>query len=476
MAWDTAAPANMTANIEAEHGVLGAVLYDNDYASEIEGLEPHHFSEGTHAAIWSSILHLLAAQRIADMVTVGERIQEQPGFRELGGLKFLSDLVDNAPSKRVALDYARVVIERAAARQFATIAKEAAAEATAGANVAATIAKLESALLTVRTGERRASLVSANIAAQEVLHYLEQPEGSEVGVGTGLAPLDEHLGVMLPDDLILMAGRPGMGKSALAASVALNIARSGIGVIEINSEMTTAQMMRRHLTDLCFTRYEWKAPTYKDIRRRRVTPGQRGMLEWAAGEIADVPLALVKRTGLTIASLRALVRRQAAVWSAQGIRLGAITVDHVGLLQADGGGRDRYTDQTAIAISMKALADELHVPVIALVQLSRKVEDRDQKRPQLADLRDTGAWEENADVVIGVYRDAYYASREQEPKSDGRPNAELKWSDWDKRRKTKTIEAILMKVREGEEGVVELWASIGHNAIRGSEPALEGFL
>lgn len=259
--------------------------------------------------------------------------------------------------------------------------------------------------------------------------------------------------------------------SALGATVALNAAKAGVGVIEINSEMTTAQMMRRHLTDLCFDRHGSASPFYKDIRRRQISPAQRRMLEQAAQDISAMPLAMVKRTGLTLSSARSLIRRQRAAWAQQGITLGLVTIDHVGLLSADGGGRDRYSDQTAIAIGSKQLADDLGIPVIALVQLNRQVEQRDNKRPTLADLRDSGAWEENADTVIGVFREAYYANKEPEPKAGASGSAtELKWDEWDRKRKSRAIDAMLLKVREGEEGVATLWASIGHNAIRSSDP------
>lgn len=463
------------ANLDAEQGVLGAALYDNSLLAELDELDATHFSEGVHARIWLEIVEACAQPGgLADPTLLQQRMKDDPDLKELGGARFLADLVDKAPGARVAEQYARLIRDLSGARGLIRVIDEAAAAVRRGEPSAPTIANLEGALLALRVGVRSAELVSAAQGAADVLADLDAPEHADGGVSTGLEPLDEHLGQLLPDDLILMAARPGAGKSALAASVALNVSAGGIGVVEINSEMTVRQMMRRHLTDLCFTRWGWKAPTYKDIRRRRISGEQRKMLEWAAEEIGALPLAMVKRTGLTLASLRSLVRRQAAQWEARGVRLGLVTVDHVGLLKSPGA-RDRYTEQTELAIGMKALADELHVPVIALVQLNRKVEDRDSRKPQLSDLRDTGAWEENADTVIGLYRDAYYALKETEPKLDT-VQGQVRWAEWDRRRRCKTIEAILLKVREGEEGVVNLWASIGHNAIRGAEPATEGGL
>lgn len=466
-------------DIDAEHALIGCVLVDNEVFYRCEDIGADHFYEPTHGRIWAVICDRIGKRMVADVITVADRLIDDAGLAELGGRRFIADLFSGAPPSSNAADYAALVIDAATRRRLILMADalSAAARAREGDRTARDLVEqTERSLMGMTTVQRRTRLVTAQEAALDVLAYLDAPEAENGGVMTGLQNLDEHLGSLLPDDLVLVCGRPGMGKSALAACIALNVARTGLGVIEINSEMSTAQMMRRHLTDISYERWGSDAPTYKDIRRRRITPSQRGMLEWAVEKVSTLPLMSIKRTGLTLSSLRSLVRRQVAAWSAEGITLGLITVDHVGLLQADGGGKDRYTDQTNIAIGMKALADELHIPVIALVQLSRKVEDRESKRPMLSDLRDSGAWEENADTVIGTFREAYYANKEPEPKDDGRSNSMLRWQEWDRRRKSREIEAILLKVREGEEGVVNLWASIGHNAIRATNPDNGGFL
>lgn len=462
-------------NLDAEQAVLGAVLMDNEAFHQIEGLNQDAFYEPVHGRIWSAIGVRVSNGRRGDPVTVWEAMKDDGGLVEMGGLSYLADLLERSPPTEAALDYVPLLLDISQRRELILISQTLEQTARAGTGRDA-LEWAEGALLGLSVTHSPAKMVSAAQAADDVLAYLDAPEDTADGFLTGLKPLDDHLGRLLAGDLVLIPGRPGMGKSALAACIALNVARQGIGVVEINSEMSTAQMMRRHLTDLAFERHGRDAPTYKDIRRRRVSVGQYQMLVEARDVVSALPLMMVKRSGLTLSSLRSMVRRQAATWAGQSIRLGAITVDHVGLMQADGGGKDRYTDQTGIAIGMKRLADELEIPVIALVQLSRKVEDRDNKRPQLADMRDSGAWEENADIVIGAYRDAYYANKEPEPKDDGRPNSQLKWNDWDVRKKSKTIDAILLKVREGEEGIVPLWASIGHNAIRGAEPHDGGFL
>lgn len=462
-------------NLEAEQALLGVLLYDNAALEHLDGLEPEHFYEPFHGRLFAAIQSANRAGRIADLVIVAGQFGADPAFNDLGGMRYLAEMVDRAPIPTAAPDYAREIADLATRRALIDATSEAQALLRSGEETPEVVEKLEANLLALQRSQRRARLYSASDAVTAMLAALDAPEGDDRGVMTGLSALDDHLGTMQPDELILVAGRPGAGKSALAACISLNVARRGLGVIEINSEMSVAQMMRRHVSDAAFAVYGQDAPTYKDIKRRQLTQSSRARVNHAADQIGGLPLAMVKRTGLTLSALRSLVRRQTAEWARQGIELGLVTVDHVGLLQADGGGRDRYTDQTNIAIGMKALADELHVPVVALVQLSRKVEERDSKRPQLSDLRDSGAWEENADVAIGVYREAYYANKEQEPKG-GSLKGDLAWDEWYRRRHSKVVEAILMKVREGEEATIPLWASIGHNAIRSADPESGGMI
>lgn len=254
-----------------------------------------------------------------------------------------------------------------------------------------------------------------------------------------------------------------MGKSAFAECVGLNMARAGLGVIQINGEMTPDQMTRRHLTDIVFDRWQFQGPKYSDIRKRNVTHDQMQMLYWAHEQLSALPIEMMKKPGLRLRQLRSIVRRQTAEWSRRSIPLGAVFIDHVGLLRTDVR-MDRYEAQTEISNGLKELADELQCVVIGLNQLNRETEKREDKRPQLADLRDSGSWEQDADFVIGFYREAYYALRQPEPKGD------LNWAEWDRARKSRTVEAIVLKAREGACGTVALWADVDRNAIRGAPP------
>ncbi len=304
-----------------------------------------------------------------------------------------------------------------------------------------------------------------------MLAEFENPALS-AGVTIGLLPLDLAVGGFQPGEMWVLAGRPSMGKSAIASTAALNVSTHGrhpdgrrLGWIEINGEMSSQQMMRRHIADRAFDLVARSAPKYSDIRARDLSELARKAMYAAASEIRELrTLKMVKRTGMTLGNLRSMVRRQVSAWDREDIALGGVSIDHGGLIRVDDARRGRTEAQTEIAIGMKELADELNVPLFVLLQLNRKVEERDDKTPMLSDLRDSGAWEENADGVIGTFRPAYYAVRQTQPK--GADAVAL----WEAAKTSKEVHAILLKIREGEAGVVKLWADMARNAIRGSAP------
>lgn len=462
-------------NIEAEHALLGAILYDNGSLDAVDGLiAPIAFLEPYHSRIFSHARELVQRGQLADPLTLADKLERDPAFEQTGGMRFLLDLVDRAPPAGHAPEYARLIHELWQRRALAAIgdlvgrmARGREGDIPAGKIVE----EAEKELLGVQMTDRRVQLVSAREAVDAVIEELENPLAAP-GVMTGIESLDEELGGLLPGELWLLAGRPAMGKSALAGAIALNVAMRGthpsgsrLGAVEISGEMTVAQMMRRHITDHAFDMAGLDAPEYRNVRRRRLEDYEREAFLRAAHDLRELPtLYSVKRTGITIGTLRSLIRRQVAVWRREGIEPGLIIVDHVGLIRPDLEVRSRTEAQTEVAIRLKELADELGVVILALVQLNRSLEARDDKRPTLPDLRDAGAWEENADGVIGVYRDAYYATREQEPKKH---DARI---EWDARKESKIVEALLLKVREGSTGGVRLWADMGRNVIRSKQP------
>lgn len=456
---------------DAERSVLGALLRDNRLVDDLsDQIAPEMFHEPTHGRLFAKILRFVQAGRLADAVTVFNGEQDA-GLLQMGGFRYLLDLIDKAPDTPTAKSYAPIVRRLWQQREMLIAAQEITTGVRQGVDPDLTIEAAERALLAVQVQSRGVQLVTAAEAIERVQIQLDNPRAA-FGVKTGLLPLDDVTGGFMPGELWLVAGRPGAGKSALASSIALNVAIHGrgpsgerLGVIEICSEMTVEQMMRRHVADLAHEMFGRDAPTYSMIRKRSLSASQRQMFTAAATHLRqENTMRSLYRTGLSVTGLRGIIRRQKAAWAREGISLGLVSVDHMGLIQSSQSNHSRHEAQSEIARDTKAIAGDLNCPMLALVQLNRKVEDRDDKRPLLSDLRDSGQWEECADGVLGIYREAYYAMREPEPK---RHDLKLLW---DERRTSPFVDAIFMKIREGEAQTVRLWADMGRNAIRGETP------
>jgi replicative DNA helicase len=456
--------ARVPANIDAEQAVLGCVLCQNDAFHLIDGLEPQHFYEPFHARLWDWIAERMAAGGLAEAALSAQYFERDAGYLELGAGAYLGFLVDRAPPPPNVVAYAREVSDLAMRRDLLRLSVDLSHNAVEAVKVEDAVSLAESALLAMQVASRRIEPVTAAMAAARVLERLDGPEEVLGGILTGLSTLDEELGPLQPGNLVALAGRTSMGKSAAAEVFAYNIAERGLGVIQINGEMTVEEMAERHLADLCQRRHGVQGPEYRDIRRRRIGHEQRLMLGRARDELAAVPLVMLKRTGLKFSQLRSIARRQTAIWARRDIKLGALIVDHMGLIRPDHPSRDRYADQTAISNGTKELAEELGCPLLALLQLNRETEKRDDKRPKLSDIRDSGAWEQDADLVIAFYREAYYARQQIEPKKD------LEWSEWDRAKKSPVIEAIILKARSGPPQTVKLWGDVARNAIRSHAP------
>lgn len=489
-------------NLEAEQALLGAVMFENNLLHRLpEGLDGPHFYEPFHQRLWAAMTTTIRRGDMAEPTLLMSQFAEDPAFEAFGGLRYLADLVDRAPPSFSAPQYAREVYDLGIKRQL----MRAAAEVFWACHVPETSARdqiefAERSLLTIRPAETEGARVySAEEAVQLVVDHMDATDAELGAVKTGLAPLDNALGYLLPGEMTLLGGRPGMGKSTLEGAICLNVAwpefrlldpslddhqrfalRQGmpapLGVLKISGEMAVKQMTWRMLADVAFMLYGAAAPTYSRIKKRTLTPDQRAMIDEAARLFKNIPLRQLKRTGLKVSGLRSLARREQARFARLGLKLGLITVDHAGLIEPDDRSFGEYQGQSQIAKDLKALAGELEIPIIPLIQLSRKVEERDDKRPQLADLRASGQWEENADAVMLCYREAYYARKEKEPVDNGAAGAMLKWSDWDKRRKSPDLDVLLPKTRDDEGGEVKLWSAIGHHAVRGMEPAFTGGL
>lgn len=463
-------------SLEAERALLGALIYDSmtdrrGLALVPPELAPGQFYEPFHQRIYARFEQAMRAGKLFDVAMCASMFAGDPAFNDLGGARYFATLIDQAPPAANAKDYAAEIIDTATRRRLINLADEVKEGAYDTEQSAEDLLGLVSEAVTRIGGSASTlTLTTSDEALDEVLDWVDNPAAHAAGVLTGLEPIDNHLGPLLPGDLILDAGRPGMGKSAKACIVARNVAMAGFGVIEIEGEMSVAQVSRRRLTATAYEMFARRAPTYSAIRRRAIEMDQREVMGLARERLRGLPIATIKRTGITLGRMRSLIMRQKMIWARQGITLGLVVVDHGGLIKPDSQTRSRTEEQGEVAIGCKELADFIGCPLWVLLQLSRKVEDRDDKKPQLSDLRDSGEWEQAADFVLGNYRDAYYAVREKEP-DDTTVAGRMKWAEWDQRRRSPWIDNIFLKVREGgADKTVRLWADMGTNAILGAAP------
>lgn len=465
------ARAPLPVALDAEQCLLGALLFDNSaFALLPPAFGPEHFGEPLHSRMFSRMRGAMERGRPVDAAILGSAFQGDPAYEDLGGVRYVIDLIDRAPPGANAPEYAKTLLDMAVRRGLVAMSRELEERAVdPGVSPLELLGDVDSVMAELRATDTEVRLVSSDDAMASVMDWIDNPGGHAQGISTGMGPLDDHLGPWLPGDLIVLGARPSMGKSAVAAIIGQNVASTGVGVIEIHAEMSVEQAWRRRLTATAFSLYAEQAPAYSAIRKRTIDYHQREMLARAHEMLRGIPLHAVKRSGITLGRLRALVLRQKAAWERQGIPLGLITIDHVGLVKTDRQYDNRVAEQTEISGGLKQLADDLKVPVLALAQLNRQVEQRDDKRPTIADLRDSGSWEQDADVVLGAYREAYYASREKEP-AISTAKGQVDYADWLSRKNSPWIEILLLKVREGNVGSVKLWGHMPTNSILGAAP------
>ena len=457
------APRLAPHNLEAEQGLLGAILFDNETFNRLsDRLRPHHFYDPVHGRIFEVCGMLISAGRLADGVTLREHFARDGALQEIGGATYLLTLLENAARMPVhAVEYAQIIYDLALRRELITIGEEIAESAKNppdGEDGEKQIEHAETKLFTLaETGaaDRGLNPFSTALATSIEMAAAAYETKSDVsGVTTGFVDMDRILGGLHPSDLIILAGRPSMGKSALAVNMAFRVAKSRMqaqaepgkkkpGVVAFFAlEMSAEQVATRLISD--FTGIESER-----IRRGKIQKHEYEKLKDASAELQALPLHIDETGAISIAQLMARARR---LHRMAGLDL--VVVDYLQLVtSAKARPEGRVQEVSEITQGLKALAKDLKVPVIALAQLSRQVESRDDKRPQLSDLRESGSIEQDADVVLFVYREAYYLER-IEPK-EGTPE-HLAWqSEVDRVRNQ--AEVIIGKQRHGPIGKVKLF-------------------
>lgn len=429
-------------NLEAEQLVLGALLIRNDVLEKLSFLKAEHFYDPLHANIFEAISRLVAGGRIADVTNLRSFFENADPIRpDLSVADYLWHLSESVATTANSQDYARSIVDLATRRRLIQIAEDmivGAWDAPVDLPPSSLIEQVEGDLFALAEG-REASFESTLESAMEraIERINDAASGSVRGMPTGLIDLDEMMGGLQPSDLIVLAGRPSMGKTALATNIAVNVAHTKpVGFFSL--EMSDEQIASRILASATEI-------STNDMRRGKITDGDMGRLISNARRLS-LPIVIDQTGGISIALLSARARRMKRKHDIQ-----LLIVDYIQLMQASKGGGNRVQDVTEITTGLKALAKELNIPVIALSQLSRAVEQRDDKRPKLSDLRESGSIEQDADIVLFVFREEYYIARE-EPAKDGTP----KHPEWLRRLEAVCgkAEIIIGKQRHGPTGIV----------------------
>ncbi len=463
----------LPANVEAEAAFLGAALIDNRVLEELPvNLTPAHFFEPVHARIFERVLQLLDRSAVVTPVTLRPYFESDEALKELGGLTYLARLTADGQGLLAPRELAQQIYDLALLRELVSVGRNLVEGALDTSETVAPLAQIElaeSALYTVAEGAGAQSeaqgFSQATRTAIAAIEKALNSGGHISGKTTGLTSLNEKVGGLHDSDLIILAGRPGMGKTSLATNIAFNAAERmlrdradgiedgksvGAAVAFFSLEMSADQLATRILA-------EQSKISSEMLRMGKISRDDFQKLSFASQTLAELPLFIDDTPALSIAALRARARRLK-----RRHNVGLVVVDYLQLLQGSGSraSDNRVNEISEISRGLKTLAKELGVPVIALSQLSRAVEQREDKRPMLSDLRESGSIEQDADMVWFVYREDYYvAAREPKQPVDGDDakthEQHEKWRE-DMERVYGLAELIVAKQRHGSTGKVRL--------------------
>jgi replicative DNA helicase len=432
-------------NREAEEALLGAVMINPEAFYEVASfLTPSDFYIHRNGWIWEAFQKLIDRQQPIDALTVSEELERHGRLEEAGGAAYLAALMNNVPTSLHAEAYGRIVEEQSVRRRLLSAASEIATHAhDPRTTVIEMVGEAEKAVFEVsqRRLNRDVQPIDRVISDYfDRLEYLTRHPEESLGIPTGFDQLDQLLGGMQRSDLLIVAGRPGLGKSAMLLSIAKNVAQSHKKHVAIFSmEMSNEQLIQRLLSQ------ETKIDSHK-FRQGTVTEDEWARFTHAASTLSEVKIFLDDTPALTPLQLRSKCRRLHLEYN-----LDLVLVDYLQLMGSDFRTENRVQEVSYISRYVKALARELNVPVVAAAQLSRAVEQRTSKRPQLSDLRESGSLEQDADIVMFIHRPDDPGSGEMEPVSSGSwrraPNP---------RAEAVVTEIIVAKHRHGPTGSVEL--------------------
>jgi replicative DNA helicase len=470
-----AEPVRLPQNVEAEAALIGAMMIDNRLADDIvDMLKPDHFHEPVHARIFGAIAKLRGDDLLANPLTLKPMFESDTGMAALGGPAYLAQLTGSGAGLIGARQFAKQIYDLAQLRTLVTVGRELvdrAMDTSEKIDPSAQIEAAEEALFAVASGATTAKSVKtfaqAATAAVDMAAKALNAGGGLSGSTTGFESINQRIGGLHHSDLIILAGRPGMGKTSLATNIAFNTARRwnddmalglspkesvGAKVAFFSLEMSADQLATRILA-------EQSRISSEALRMGRISKQEFRQLADAATDLQNLPLYIDDTAGLSISALHTRVRR---LKRTLGDDLKFIVVDYLQLLSGSGsrGSDNRVQEISEISRGLKTLAKDLDVSVMALSQLSRQVESREDKRPQLSDLRESGSIEQDADMVWFVYREDYYvAAKEPKRPVEGDDSKVFedhqKWHQ-DMERVFGLAELIIAKQRHGATGKVTL--------------------
>jgi replicative DNA helicase len=401
-------------NIEAEMATLGAMLIDEKVIPEIlEFIDGNSFYRDEHRVIFESMVTLFDARKKIDILTISEDLNKKKFLEKVGGATYLTTLADFVPTSGNAIHYARIVKEKGILRSLINSATEIVSSVYKGEeDVSNILDRAEKLIFEISDRRIEGGYVHIKDIIKdgiELIESLYHKKSHVTGIPTGFRSFDLKTAGLQKGDLIIAAGRPSMGKSAFVTSIAAHVAiEENIPVVIFSLEMSKEQLMQRFLCS------QAKVEVNR-VRTGFLAPSEWPILTSAAGKLSEAPIYIDDTPAINIFELRARARRLKAHHNIQ-----LLLVDYLQLIRGVHRGDSRQQEISDISQGLKALAKELHIPIIAVSQLSRAVESREGHRPKLSDLRESGALEQDADVVVLLFREEYY-----KPNDENRGKAEI---------------------------------------------------
>ena len=392
-------------NLEAERSVLGALLLHADAVVDVAFLKPEDFYLPRHQLVFQSIVNAYNERHATDPIVVGEDLSRQGRLQEAGGHEHLLDLVESVVTAAGVVYHAEIVREKSIQRRLLETCLDVARKAYDNELDARDLLdEAERQIFEIARQDKNGDAVSIADVLQstfERIDKLREREGRLTGLGTDYYDFDDMTGGLQPGELLIIAARPSMGKTTFALNLTERVANLGAGIAFFSLEMSNQQVIQNMLC--CRSQIDGAA-----MRKGRITDQQYKRLQEEAAKLYETPIYVDDTPGISITQLRAKCRR---LKQKHGISM--VVVDYLQLMSGGGRFESRQQEISAISRGLKSIARELSVPVIALSQLNRDVENRDDHRPRMSDLRESGAIEQDADVIILLHRDDYYKPTEQ---------------------------------------------------------------